>query len=791
MTTIETSESGAELRAGFKVAGKGLRVKDAVEKVTGTMQYGVDFGVPGMLHGKILRSPHAHARIKSIDVSRALALPGVVEVLTHEDTPDLVWEAAWFNYRGKVLDGTARFHGDDVAAVAAMSPEVAEAALELIDIEWEILPSVFDVEEAMSPDAPQVREEGNVRDPYVVEWGDVSEGEAAADFFKTAEIKFASQQYAPLGRNAAVAQWQNDRVTLWTSSQTPSELRDGIHEALGIPLSKVRVCALPSGSSFGQWWSNNFMLITVLLARKARRAVKIELDNHECMISVKRRHQEITRGRLGCKRDGTLTLAEFDHIMDNGGYGFKDDVGFFVVDMWGRAQHGNYTVHGVSTNLLTAGCMRGVGDVTLGSAVERLADQCADEIGMDPVAFRLKNQIVAGEELRMQHSKHSLRGSVDDYLAGLSAEQREGMPKMFHLSSGGTHEILTRGAEMFRWKQRWGGWGVPTSVDGPKRRGVGVGTGAHVCGVEFEGNSSAMVRLNPDGSAKVHVNCGRQGQGSETTLSQIAAEALGIPFDWVETETGDTDSGPWSHGSLASNTLYRLGWAVREATLDARAQLLDVAARELFDGCAVEELDITGGVVHLRGDAAPGYRVGEVMMHLRVLDSLGPTSSITGRPRKLMPPATTFARHFAAHFVEVEVDMETGIITLVDYLATQDSGTIMNPQVFKNQMMGGAISGAGFALHEEMIFDQETGRVRNGNLLDYKLLRAADFPINGDVLFSESYDPVGPFGAKGGGEAPIVAPVPAIAQAVRNAIGVWVDAPMTAERVLRALGTVQ
>jgi xanthine dehydrogenase molybdenum-binding subunit len=796
MSTIDIPQSlslpeDPEARPTFAVVGKGVRVKDAVEKVTGTLQYGVDFAVPGMLHGKILRSPHAHARIRSIDVARALALPGVIDVLTHEDAPDLVWEAAWFNYRGKVLDGTARFHGDDIAAVAATTPEIAEQALEMIDIDWEVLPSVLDVEEAMRPDAPQVREEGNVRDPYVVEWGDVNAGVEEADFIKEAEITFQSQQYAPLGRNAAVAQWQGDRVTLWVSSQTPSELRDGIHEALGIPQSKIRVQALPSGSSFGQWWSNNFMLVTVLLARKVRRPVKIELDNHECMISVKRRHQEITRGRLGCTRDGTLTLAQFDHIIDNGGYGFKDDVGFFCVDMWGRAHHGNYAVHGVNTNKLTAGCMRGVGDVTLGSVVERLADQCAEEVGMDPLDFRLKNQIVAGEELRMQHAKHSLRGSVQDYLDGLPSEEKAATPPLFRLSSGGTHEILELGAEAFRWKERFQGWGVPTYSQGPIRRGVGVGTGAHVCGVEFEGNSSAVVRINSDGSAKVHASCGRQGQGSETTLSQVAAETLGLPFEMVEAETGDTDSTPWSHGSLASNTMYRLGWAVREAALDARDQLLKVAARELFAGCSPAELEITDGYVTKSADPSAGrHAVGEVMMTLRTLDSLGPTSSITGRPRRLMPPATTFARHFAAHFVEVEVDVETGIIRLVDYLATQDSGTIMNPQVFKNQMIGGAIAGAGFALHEELIFDEATGAVRNGNLLDYKLLRAADFPINGDVIFSSAYDPVGPFGAKGGGEAPIVAPVPAIAQAVRNAIGHWVEMPMTPERVLRALGKV-
>ncbi|MGE3831637.1 MAG: xanthine dehydrogenase family protein molybdopterin-binding subunit [Parvibaculaceae bacterium] len=775
----------------FKVVGKGVPVKDAEEKVTGTLKYGVDIAVQNMVHGKILRSPHPHARIRRIDTSKAEALPGVVCVLTHHDAPQNDWESAWFNRRGKVLDGVMRFVGDEVCAVAAKSEEIAAKALALIDVEYEILPHVFDVEAAMKADAPQIREEGNVREPYVVAWGDTKEGEAASEVLVDCDIRYESQQYAPLGRNACVAEWTGDKVTIWTSSQTPSELRDGVHEALAIPLSKIRVMALPSGSSFGQWWSVNFMLITVLLARKARQPVKIELDNEECMATVKRRHIELTRGRMGCRKDGTLTLAEFDHIIDNGGYGFKDDVGFFCVDMWGRAQHGHYAIHGVNTNLLTAGCMRGVGDCTLGAAVERLADMLAEKVGMDPIAFRLKNQIRAGEELRMQHSKANMKKSMEQYVASIPADQRENWPKLFHLSSGDTSEILRRGAEKFAWSKRFRGWGKPNFVCDAIRRGVGVGTGAHVCGVEFEGATSAVVRINPDGSIKVHCSVGRQGQGSETTQSQVAAEALGVPYSLVEIETGDTDSCPWSHGSLASNTMYRVGWATRAAAMDARRQLLEIAAREFYNDAAPSELDIIDGIIQLKRPGGSNLRVSisEVMNTLRS-DTLGQTSSITGRPSVPMPPATTFARHFAAHFAEVEVDIETGEIKITDYLATQDSGTVVNPQILKNQAIGGAICGAGFAIYEYLVFDEMTGAIKNANLLDYKLLRAADFPANAEVLFVESYDPVGPFGARGAGEAPIAAAISAISQAVYNAIGVRVDLPMTPERVVRALGGV-
>ncbi|MDP6138020.1 MAG: xanthine dehydrogenase family protein molybdopterin-binding subunit [Arenicellales bacterium] len=775
----------------FTIVGKSVPVKDGREKVTGTLKYAVDLTTQGMVHGKILRSPHSHARITRIDTARAEALPGVLGVVTHHDSPGLNWESGWFNYRGHILDGTVRFIGDEVAALAATSEEIAEAALALIDVDYEVLPAVFDPEEAMTPRAPVLREEGNVRPASRVEWGDVDKGEAESDFVVECEIRFESQQAAPMGRNACIAEWSGDRVTVWSSSQTPSELRDGVHEAFGIPLSKIRVVALPSGCSFGVWWSCNFMLVTVLLARKVRRPVKIELTNAECMATVKRRHLEVSRGRMGCTKDGNLIFTSFDHVFDNGGYGFKDNVGFSCIDTWGRIRNGRFAIHGVNTNLVTAGCMRGVGDVTLGSCVERLADRLAEKVGMDPVAFRIKNQITPGEELRRTHSRPSrerIEGSVEEYLDRIPEALRKSWPKPFHLSSGSTEKILIAGSEAFGWNEKWKGWREPYAADGPLRRAVGVGTGIHSCGVEIEGGVAAMVRINPDGSAKLFCAAGRQGQGSETTLAQVAAETLGIPFNTIEVETGDTDACPWSHGSLASNTMYRGGFVTRDACLDAKRQLLEIAAREFFEG-KTEVLDVVDGLVQYRNEPEknPRVTIHDVLNQIRS-DTLGQTSSITGRSSTPMPPPTTFARHFAAHFADVEVDVETGEIRLLDYLATQDSGTVVNPKVLMNQAIGGAICGAGFAIYESLVFDAETGEVQNAGLQDYKLLRSTDFPAHARVLFGDSYDPVGPYGARGAGEAPIAAAVPAIAQAVYNAIGVWVDVPMTPERVVRALG---
>ena len=769
-----------------KVVGKSVQDKSGIQKVTGSYKYGVDFNLPNMVYGKILRSPHAHARVKRIDTSKAEAMSGVLGVISHEDTPRLKWEAPWANYYGCVLDGVVRFVGDEVAAVAAVTEEVAEAALELIGVDYEILPTVFDPKEAVKPDAPQLHEEGNIRNQYVVKWGDLEQGEAEADIVIEEEVRFKAQGYAPLGRNACISDWEGDKLTVWVSTQTPSELQTSLHQALGIPISNIRVVALPCGTSFGLWWSNNFMMVGPFLAKKIGRPVKIELTYAECMAAVKRRHIEVTKGKMGCTKDGQLTLAQFHHLIDNGGYGFKEDVYFFCVDLWGRAHHGNYTIQGVSTNLLTAGCMRAVGDVTLGSVVERIADRLAEKVGMDPVNFRLKNQIRGGDELRMQHSRETMKGSMVEYIAGLPDEKRDNWPKLFHLSSGDTQELLKRGAEAFRWKERWKGWRKPYAIEGSKRRAVGVGTGAHCCGVEFGGAASALVRIHGDGSVSVSCAAGRQGQDAENTLALIASEVLGISYEKIWVETADTEACPWNSGSTASTTTFRGGWATKEASEDAKLQLLETAAKEIFN-TAPGNIEIIDNYIQWKDQDESNQKVtvSEVMRELRG-DSLGQTTSITGRVTTPMPPTTAFSRHFAAHFVDVEVDIETGEIKLLDYLATQDSGTVINPQSLKNQAIGGAILGAGFALYEGLNFD-EKGMILNPDMLDYKVLRSADFPHNAKVLFNESPDPVGPFGARGAGEAPVAAAMPAISQAVYNAIGVWVDMPMTPDRVIADL----
>ncbi len=770
-----------ESNTTLSVVGKAFPIKDAREKVTGILKYAVDCQVPGMAYGKILRSPHAHARIIKIDSSQAEALPGVFGVVTYKDAPDLDWEAHWFNYKGHILDDHVRFVGDEVAAVAAVDEEIAKEAVKLIKVDYEILPSVFDPQEALKDDAPQVRAEGNAREPAICSWGDVDKGIEASDIVVESSMNFESQHYAPIGRNACIAEWTADRVTMWTSTQTPSECRDAVAMGMGMPLSKVRIIGMPSGASIGMWWTNNFMLVTVLLAKKICRPVKIELDQEECFATVKRRHIEQPKGRLGCSSDGKLTAIDIEHVFDNGGYGVKPDPGYLCADLWGNSLNGRFVCKGVSTNLVTSGCMRGVGDVTLGTFLNRLLDMAAIKLDMNPLEFYLKNHLRKGEILQQLHT-----ALAHEYETPPECEDR--WPQIFHLSSEALHECLIKGAKLFNWEEKFKGWGKPLTVNGPKKRAVGIGIGTHCCGTEDDfGPTSAIVRVHSDGSVSLSCSMGRHGQGSETTQSQIAAEVLGILPDQIDVEAGDTEVCPWSHGSVASTSAYRTGFATKAASMDARAQIFEIAARHYIKG-KPEQLEIKNGIIYHKEHPDQKISLAELMSQPQPDTLTRP--SIVGRPIHRMPPTITFARQFAAHFVEVEVDIETGQIKLLDYLLTQDSGTVLNPKVLENQVTGGAIQGAGFALVESMVFDQQTGKVLNPNFLDYKVFRAPDFPIQPEILFCESHDPVGPYGCKGAGESPIAASIPAIAQAVYNAIGVWLDVPMTPQKVLQGLGKI-
>ncbi|MFC3725692.1 xanthine dehydrogenase family protein molybdopterin-binding subunit [Neoaquamicrobium sediminum] len=762
----------------LQTVNKRLPLKDAHEKVTGVHEFPYDFTVPGMLYGRILRSPHAHAQIRRIDVSKAEALPGVIAVITHKDVPAEEWIGLWTNYRGCVMDDKVRFVGDEVAAVAAIDIRTADRALELIKVEYDILPHVLDAREAMKPGAPQVKTSGNnSKDVVLVKWGDVEQGFREADVVVEGATLNNAQDQATFSRNSPIASWaDNDtKLTLWSGCTAPSELKDAVANLVKLPKSSVRIVALPTGPSLGKWWFNNLEMMTVYLAKKAHRPVKIVLRQDEVFAGIKRRHIEYTTGRLGVMKDGTMVSMEVNDIFDNGAYGDKNDIFQSLSELWPRVNHGYFEMYGVSTNLVTAGCMRGVGDLTMNFALEVLIHKAAEKIDMDPVELRRINAAKAGDPCRGQDIHHELFGSHLPY------------PEKVVISSCAMDECLTKGVEEFGWKRRWGGWSSTNKSSGPVKRGVGMATAMHVCGIRYTGDCGAIVKVNADGSANLMVSLGRQGNGNDSTQCQIAAEELGIPYDMISIDCNDTNVTPWGQGSTASTSTYLSGTATREAARDAKRKILKLAESKLDE--SADNLDIKDGVIFSKTHHNKRIPI------TRVLEDKIPDfwelakqpcivgSTVTNVPDDQIP------KHVAAHFVELEVDTDTGEIRLLDYLQVQDSGRLINPEVCENQLNGGYYQGVGFTLIEELVHD-DMGRILNPNFAHYKIFRCGDLP-DPKIHFIEQDDPVGPFGAKGLGEAPICVPPGAIALAIYNATGVWMtETPFTPERVLKALGKI-
>ncbi len=759
----------------FSVVHESVPLKDAHEKVTGHLQFPLDFAVPAMLYGRVLRSPHAHAKIKRIDTRKAEALAGVKAVLTYKDVPEREWFGLWLNYRGRVMDDTARFVGDEVAAVAAVDSQTAEQALDLIEVDYEVLPHVLDPEQAMQADAPQIRADGNVRDPVTVEWGDADAGFAEADITVENETRNYSQDQATMGRNAPIAGWTQGKVTLWTGTTCPSELRDAVANLLDMAKSQVRIVALPTGPSLGKWWFNNIDMVAVLLARKAARPVKMLLDQEEVFSSVKRRHEELTYGKLGIKKDGTIVSVHLKDVFENGAYGDKRDIYQSIPDLWTRIQNAKFEMVGTATNLVTSGCMRGVGDLTMNFGMELLINKAAAALGMDPVEIRLKNAVRTGDPLRTQRSLHALLAPDTP------------MPNAFTISSAALDECLAKGADAIKWRENWKGWGQPTETRGPVRRGVGVATGMHICGIRYAGQCAAVVKINSDGSVNLLVSLGRQGTGNETTQCQIAAEELGVPYDSVAITCGDTDVTPWGQGSTASTSAHLSGTATKAAAADAKRQLLELAAKA-FEA-KPQDLDIKDGIIF--NTASPGTRMPITDITDRKLPDLwdvGQQPCIVGSAVTNVP-IDPVAKHMAAHFADLEVDTDTGQVEILNYVQVQDSGRLINPEICENQLAGGYYQGLGFSLIEELAYDDD-GKVLNPNYENYKIWRCRDLP-DPELIFVEHEDPVSPFGAKGLGETPICVPPGAIAMAIYNATGVWMtETPMTPERILRALGKI-
>ena len=740
--------------------GVSLPRRDLPEKLTGEAKYTADIRLPAMLYGKILRSPHAHARILAVDTSAAARLPGVSAVLTPFDAPD-----GRVAPDVRILDTKARFVGDEVAAVAAADEDTAEEAMRLIEASYEPLHFVTDPVEAMRSGAPEVHDGGNLVNgkPITLERGNVEEGFAEADRIFEDEFSTPSHSGAALEPRAAISAWDGEHLTVWKSSRGIHADRLNLSLSLGIPRENVRVIGPHMGAGYGNKDETRLAAITAILARRAGRPVKIEFTREEEFIAGRSRHATITRLRVGVRHGGTITAIHATTIMDTGAYlssgpGVIRRAGQGALYLY-RCANARYDGYLVYTNQPSAGSYRALGAPQGHFALESLMDRVAGEMGIDPLDFRLKNHV--GPEGQPGERVSPPTEIVD------SQPVEGGIP----FSSNGLRDCLERGAAAINWRER-----RATRAEAPAMKKRGLGMSMFIYRGGPGGRSTARMRLEHDGSATLTTGVVDVGEGSLTVLAQIAAEALSVPYEKVNVVSGDTRSTPQAPITAGSTATFSGGLAVKRAAERLKSRIVEVAAADF--GCAPDFVDLVDGmVVH-----GTERRVSlEQVARLCLDQPLQVEASVSPGSREFV------VNSFGAHFAEVEVDTATGNVRVLRFVAAHDSGRILNPNMAVNQVEGGVSQMLGFTLSERMLTDAPSGVTLNASFLEHKSPTILDSPPI-EVIFADVVDPVGPFGAKALGEPPSVGVAPAIANAVYDAIGVRVrELPITPDIILDQL----
>ena len=752
------------------------------EKITGTARYTDDMTLPGMLHGAVLGSPYAHARIVSYDTTAAEAMNGVVAVLTGDDIGlDRIGPFVKDDFA--IAKEKVRYVGEPVVAVAALDIETAREATRLIDIVYEELPAVVTVEDAMADGAPLLHEDfadyvktfeaesaPNVVAIIQFAEGDVDAAWADCDVIVEGEFETQAQQHVYMEPCAALADIDAaGRITVWSGNQSVFHVQSFVAGALGMPMSKVRCITPMVGGGFGAKMEHTVQPIAAALARKARKPVSVTLTREQDFEMIRARHPAKVWMKTGAKSDGTLVAREAKIILDGGAYADDSPGVGAVCALFSR---GPYRIENVRldcrpvyTNKLRSGAFRGYGGPQVAMAGETQIDEIAQRIGMDPIDLRLKNATEAGEEWMFGHI----------------------------LTQDGLAECLKRVREASGWDDR-----QKTAKNGSgngtgKRRALGIACMPHLSGVLTSG---AIVRILEDGTAVLNTGAVDNGQGSDTVLVQMCAASLGLEVDQVAIATPDTDGSPYNWGTTASRVTYMAGRAV-VAAADSAVEQLKQRAAMIFE-CAAEDLELRpGGFIGLKGvpeqmlpfAAISGFSHWVAGGPVIASDSLafdGPELD----PKRGYINGSPFGRLgawiFGAQVVEIEIDEGTGRITPIRVWSAHDIGKAINPGAVEGQIEGGVVQGIGYALFEEMVWDD--GRLANPSLMDYKIPGTLDAPPEIHTLLIEQPDETGPFGAKGIGEPPIVGIAPAIANAVAEATGVRLRRlPMTPERVLFAL----
>lgn len=750
---------------GYRFIGKSTPRKDALDIVTGKTKFINDLTIPNMLYGKALRSPHPHAIIKSIDTTEAIRLPGVKAVLTHQNAPE--WTAG-FPLHVRVLDSKVRYAGDAVALVAAETEDIAEEALRLIKVEYKPLPAVYDVEKAVQPGAPQLYDQftGNLLPPehrifgpqtlQEVVTGDVDKGLAEADFIIEGTCAYENiPNPLPPEPPGAIAAWEDaDTLTVWSASQGPHMFKVTLQKRVGAV--NMHSIGSPVGASYGsKYMSWQYVLPAAALAKAAGRPVKYCYGKAEHLAAFTVRLGSRIHGRVGMKKDGTVTALSGDWLINSGAFSEITQgmvaVGLGEAQLMLRCANWNFKPRMVCTNRTASGQVRGFGGQELKCALTPIVTMGMEKAGIDPVDFFKKNYVKPGEGYYWRDGNWWVCKGID------------------------YSKAIEKGAEKFGWKEKWRGWLKPTSVDGAKRRGVGVGV--HGNADVGEDVSEAYVRLDPNGTATIYSGLAEHGTGQRSSICKMVAEIMQLPLDRVSVTPTDSRINPFEIGPVGSRGTYAIGGAVIAAAEDAKRKLLQLMAPKFK--VTPEDLDTKDGMVYVKGK--PGTM-------LPWIKGMGYDRTIMGHGR--FEPDFTLP-NFMMIFTEVEVDTETGKVDLIRVVGATDVGQVIDPLSLTNQL-NGCLGSAGIdsALFEETVFDTRLGRIMNPNMIDYKWRTFSELPEMEHVIL-ETPLPSHRFHAIGVGE---ITPSPgpsAVLMAVSNAIGVRIhDYPLTPDKVLRALGKI-
>jgi len=759
----------------MNMIGKSVPKLDALPIATGKPVYTEDLITRDALIVKILRSPHAFARITAIDIANAAKLPGVECILTYKDVPNARFTLAGQSYPEPspydrlILDPIVRYVGDEVAIIAAVDEKTANKAMKLIKVSYEVFEPVLDFETAAGHKSvvhPEddvhcnfpigMDKEKNITCTHHVEFGDIEEELAKCDAVVEETYYTQAQAHAMMETYRSFSYLDHmGRLVVISSTQIPFHVRRQLARALQMPASRIRVIKPRIGGGFGGKQTGAVEMFAAIVTMKTGKPALIVYDRTETFSCTTSRHAMRLTVRLGADKEGFIRVVDIQGLSDTGAYGEHAPttfslVGLKTLPLYNKTKAVRFSGHVVYTNKMPGGALRGYGATQGIFAVESAVNLMAKKLKVDPTEFRLKNLTKEGETSLFNQGKI--------------------------LASSALHQCIETGKKMIAWDEKF----PAKDMGNNKIRAVGMAVTMQGSGIAGIDTASAEIRLNDDGNYTLLVGSTDMGTGSDTILAQMAAEVLNTSLDNIIVHAADTDISPYDPGSYASSTTYVTGMAVVQAAQDLKGKLLEHAAK--FLAVDREQIQFDGELLQTK-DGTKSISVEKLAQAL----VMGSGRQLTGQATygsPVSPPP------FIAGFAEVEVDKETGKIELIDYVAVVDCGTVINPNLARIQVEGGIVQGIGMALYEDVRYSAK-GRMETSNFMQYKIPCRKDIGTV-RVAFEESYEPTGPFGAKSVGEVVINTPQPAIAHAVYNAVGVRITSlPITSEKVFTAMQTLK